>query len=105
MIKNNKVYDTLKFIAQIFLPAVGALYFALSQIWGFPNGSEVVGTIVAVDTCLGVVLGISSTQYDKSEEKFDGTATVVGDKLRMNVDPSDFVNQKQVLLKVENPQN
>lgn len=67
--KNNKVYDALKWIAQIFLPAVGTLYFALAQIWNFPYAEQIVGTITAVDAFLGVLLGISSNQYYKSLEK------------------------------------
>lgn len=62
---SNKVYDILKFIAQILLPALGTLYFALAGIWGFPYAEQVVGTITAVDTFLGVVLGISSANYNK----------------------------------------
>lgn len=65
---NNKVYDILKWIALYLLPALGTLYFALSGIWGFPYGEEVVGTITAVDTFLGVVLGISSATYNKDED-------------------------------------
>ena len=61
----NKVYDVLKWIAQYFLPAIGTLYFALAGIWGLPYGEQVVGTITAVDTFLGVILGISSAQYNK----------------------------------------
>lgn len=64
---NDKVYDVLKWIALYLLPALGTLYFALSGIWGFPYGEEVVGTITAVDTFLGVVLGISSATYNKDE--------------------------------------
>lgn len=62
----NKVYDILKWIAQYFLPAIGTLYFALAGIWGLPYGEQVVGTITAVDTFLGVLLGISSSQYNKA---------------------------------------
>ena len=62
---SNKVYDVLKYIAQIVLPAIGTLYFALAGIWGFPYGEEIVGTITAVDTFLGIVLGISSANYNK----------------------------------------
>lgn len=60
---SNKLYDILKWIAQIFLPALGTLYFALAGIWGFPYGEEIIGTITAVDVFLGVILGISSKQY------------------------------------------
>ena len=63
---NDKIYDLLKWIALILLPAIGTLYFALAGIWGFPYAEQVVGTITAVDTFLGVILGISKAQYDKS---------------------------------------
>ena len=62
---NNKVYDILKYIAQIVLPALGTLYFALAGIWGLPYAEQVVGTISAVDTFLGVILKISSNNYNK----------------------------------------
>lgn len=62
---SNKVYDILKWIAMVVLPAIATLYFALAGIWGFPYGEEIVGTITAVDTFLGVVLGISTAQYKK----------------------------------------
>lgn len=62
---SNKVYDILKWIAQILLPALGTLYFALSTIWGLPYAGEIVGTITAVDTFLGVILGISSKKYNE----------------------------------------
>ena len=66
MLLSNKRYNILKWIAQYFLPALGTLYFALAGIWGFPYGEEVVGTITAVDTFLGVLLGISTVQYKKT---------------------------------------
>lgn len=63
---SNKTYNTLKWIAQYLLPAAGTLYFALAGIWGLPYGEQIVGTITAVDTFLGVILGISTMQYKKS---------------------------------------
>lgn len=66
--KDSKVYDILKWIALVVLPAIGTLYFALSGIWGFPYGEQIVGTITAVDTFLGAVLGISSINYNKQQE-------------------------------------
>lgn len=65
---SNKAYDVLKFIAQIVLPALGTLYFALASIWGFPYGEQIVGTITAVDAFLGALLGISTVQYNKDKE-------------------------------------
>lgn len=62
---SNKVYDFLKWVAQLFLPAAGALYYALSSIWDFPYGEQIVGTITAIDAFLGVILGISTVNYNE----------------------------------------
>lgn len=64
---SNKVYDALKWLALVFLPAFGTLYFALAGIWGFPYGEQIVGTLTAIDTFLGVCLGISTKQYNKGQ--------------------------------------
>ena len=62
---SNKAYNILKWIAQYLLPAAGTLYFAIASIWNLPYGEEIVGTITAVDAFLGVILGISTAQYNK----------------------------------------
>lgn len=64
---SNSMYDKLKWIAQYFLPALGTLYFALAGVWGLPYGEQIVGTITAVDTFLGVLLGISTAQYKQEQ--------------------------------------
>ena len=66
---SNKVYDVMKWIAMYLIPAVGTLYFALAGIWNFPYGEEVVGTLTAVDTFLGVILGLSTAKYNKQSEE------------------------------------
>ena len=66
---NNKLYDALKYIALIVLPALATLYFALSSIWGLPYGEQIVGTITAIDCFLGALLGISTSVYNKQIEK------------------------------------
>lgn len=102
----GKPYDVLKFIAQILLPGLGTLYFALAGIWGLPSAEEVVGTIVAVDAFLGLLLGLSQTQYNKSDAKFDGTigVTETADKLNyvlnLNDDPVKLKDKDEVVLKV-----
>lgn len=65
---SNRTYDVLKFIAQIFLPALGTLYFALASIWNLPYGEQVVGTITAVDAFLGAILGISTKKYNEGDK-------------------------------------
>ncbi len=62
---NDKLYDILKWVAMIVLPAFGTLYFALAGIWGFPYGEEIVGTVTAIDAFLGALLGVSTAQYTK----------------------------------------
>ena len=66
---SDRVYDVLKYIAQIVLPAVGTLWYALGTIWGWPYLEEILGTITAVDAFLGVLLRISSNQYYKSVQE------------------------------------
>lgn len=62
---SNKLYDALKWTAQILIPAIGALYFGLAQIWGLPYSEEIVGTLTCIDVFLGTLLGISTIQYNK----------------------------------------
>lgn len=61
----NNQYDIIKWVAQYLLPGIGTLYFALASIWGLPYGEQIVGTITAIDTFLGVFLGMSNSQYTK----------------------------------------
>jgi len=66
MMLTNKVYDILRWIADLLLPALGTLYFALSQIWGFPYGEQIVGTIAALTAFLDAILAVSKAQYKKN---------------------------------------
>lgn len=66
---SNKLYDVLKWIALVVLPALATLYSALAGIWGFPYGEEIVGTISAVDIFLGALLQISAANYAKKQEE------------------------------------
>lgn len=105
-ITNSRVYDFLKRLTQVILPALGTLYFALSEIWGFPNGAEVVGTITALVTFLGVVLGLSTSAYNQSDARFDGTIDVFEDEdtkrfmLNLEKDPYILENKGEILFKV-----
>lgn len=103
-----KYYDPLKFLTQIVLPALGTLYFALAGIWGLPSDEEVVGTILAIDTFLGVVLQISSSAYKDSDHRFDGTIEVMtteggktGFVLNLPGDPLEIANANEILFKVK----
>ena len=62
---SNEIYDILKWIALILLPALGTLYFAIAGIWGLPYGEQIVGTITAIDAFFGAILQISTDAYYK----------------------------------------
>lgn len=64
----DSVYDVLKWIALILLPACAVLYGALAPVWGWAYGDEVVYTLTAIDTFLGALLGISTAEYNKKNE-------------------------------------
>ena len=67
---SNRLYDILKFVCTVFLPALGTFIFAISKIWGFPPYAEnIVGTLSAIAVFIGALIGISSMQYNKDGEK------------------------------------
>lgn len=72
---SNQMYDVLKYLAQIVLPAGATLYFALSSIWGLPCGEQIVGTITAADAFLGALLGLSAVHYSNAERPEEPEAT------------------------------
>ena len=60
---NDKLYDVLKWVAILFLPALATLVAVVFKIWDIPYGNEIAQTITALATFLGAILGISSLQY------------------------------------------
>ena len=62
---SNKVYDILKWIALVVFPAIATLFSAISMIWGIPYSEQITSTIIAIDTALGAILGVSSIKYVK----------------------------------------
>lgn len=109
MLFENHVYDKLKIVCLYVLPAVATLYFTLASIWDWmPYAEQVVGTIAAVETFLGALLGISTKKYNEQTEKSDGTISVdtsdpEKDVVEMNLNvPVDMLGEKdQVVFKVE----
>ena len=66
---SNKLYDILKWVALVALDALGLFYQTLSAIWGLPFGDEILSTCVAVSICLGTLIGVSSSKYNKNSEE------------------------------------
>lgn len=103
---SNRVYDVLKFIALVFLPASGTAYFALSGLWGLPYADQVVGTIVVADTFLGTVIGVSSRQYRHSDARFDGEIVVTPNEegnsdLNLSLDSHAVAKKKEITVRVD----
>lgn len=104
----SKVYDVLKPTVQIVLPGLSALYFTLAQIWGLPEAEKVVGTTAAVTVFLGLLLGLSSHQYNNSDVKFDGTINIseaiTGPKVYQielnHGDPERLDEKKQAIFRI-----
>lgn len=108
MVLGDELYNRLKWLTMIVLPAFATLYLALSIVWGLPKGNEVVATVTALVTFLGIVLGISTMQYNNSGQKFDGAIDVqergAGEptlfSLVLDSDPNELVDKDQVTFRV-----
>lgn len=102
----NQTYDRTKNLVQVVLPASATLYFAIANIWGLPNAENVVGTMAAITTFLGVSLGFSNVAYQNSDERFDGTFKVgesIDGKvysLELNGDPENLEGYDAITFKV-----
>ena len=69
---SNRTYDILKYLTIIVLPAIGAAYTGLSQIWQLPYAAEIPATITVICTFLGAILCISTAQYNKADSEYTG---------------------------------
>ena len=105
---DTKTYDFLKLLAQILLPSAATFYAAVALIWGLPYPEQVVATIVALDTFLGIILGISTAAYNKTEAatsdgtlKIDTSSPTDIYRFEMNVPLSELGDKKLVTLVVD----
>ena len=64
---NDGLYDILKWITMIVIPALATAYVGLASVWGWPYADEVAKTSAVICTLLGALLGISTAQYNKDE--------------------------------------
>lgn len=110
LVMNDKVYDVLNNIVKLALPALATFYAALSGLWNLPYALEVVGTITALATLLGVFLVIARAAYTGQPIDYDGVLTVNDtdpekDVMRLNIDRTlaELGDKDTVTLKVDNP--
>lgn len=103
---NDKVYDILKWIVMIVLPAIGTLYFALASLWGLPHADQIVGTISAITTFLGVCLKANCAGYDGDGSLVIDTTDPQTDKYSLNlaIDLNELPKKKSVTLIVDTDQ-
>jgi hypothetical protein len=101
------VYDTIKKLVQVGLPALGSLYFGLSELWGFPAADKVVGSLTLLTTFLGVMLSVSAKNYTTSGAAYDGQIVVDNDgegktifQLQLDEDPEAIPSMDKVSFKV-----
>lgn len=104
LVLSGSTYDKLKPVAAIALPALAALYLTLGQTWDLPKPEQVSATIGAVNTFLGIILGLSSRAYKKSDAKYDGIITHDEDGTKFGIeledDTDNIPKKKEILLKV-----
>ena len=65
---NDKIYDILKWVTLVVIPALSTAYVGLSAIWGWPYATEIAKTSVVLCTLLGALLGVSTAQYNKMNQ-------------------------------------
>lgn len=103
---NNRWYNILKHVAMYGLPFAAALYYSLSQIWTFPDVSQVMASIAAVNTVLGGLLGYSTATYNASEAKYAGVIQVAEQdaktvaSLVLHESPEKVLGQAEALFKI-----
>lgn len=103
---SNKLYDALKYLTVVLLPALGTLYFGLSQIWGLPYGEAVLGTLAAIQVFIGASMNFSSKKYEESGAKYSGEINVedTPNKLKYDLalkgDPEELKDKDEVVFKV-----
>lgn len=106
MIIPKKLYDALKWVALVALPAFSAFYYVLALTWGLPAVVQVMATVAGVETLLGTLLGISSAKYRNSDERFDGSLDIIKsdasliNQLEITTNPAQLSKQSELVLKV-----
>ena len=75
---SNRLFDILRTLCEIVIPAIGTLYFALAKIWALPYGTEIVGTCAAIATFLGALIGVNRASYNAGDKEEDDSCIIKG---------------------------
>ena len=105
MILSDKWYNLAKWFVGIVLPAISAAIFSLSDVFDIENAEQIMGVCAVLATFIGAVAGLSSRNYNNSEERFDGdmimTDTEDGSTFRLNLNasPEDLAAKDSITFK------
>jgi hypothetical protein len=106
-ILGDVAYKRLRFVAQMLLPALGTMWFTIGQLWHLPFVEETVGTILAIDTFLGFILGMSTKSFNASSDAYDGEIVTkprpeggLMYSLELNIDPETIAMKHDLRFKV-----
>jgi Putative phage holin Dp-1 len=106
-ILSNDAYVSLKRMVQLVLPGLSSLYFGLDQIWDFPAETEVLAVLAIFAFCIGIVLTVSSWQFNNVPAVYDGEMVVIADgggvrtfSLEVVGDPDDLAYKESIKFKV-----
>lgn len=104
-ILGNTTYEKVRHAVQYWIPAIGTFYAAVASIWGLPFAIEVVGSLTALATLLGVILGVSKSTYYKNDNNFDGALIVDEERnvslLDVQTSLAQMSGQESITLKVK----
>ena len=64
----DTIYDILKWVTLVVIPALATAYVGLSAVWGWQYADQIAKTAAVVCTLLGSLLGISTAQYNKGAQ-------------------------------------
>lgn len=110
LLLGDDIYSKMKFVVQIVLPALSTFYFTLGAVWDLPSVEQVIGTLAALATFFGVILGLSTKTYNSTDAKYVGSINIEhtegGGKLyslELKGDPEELDQKKEVTFKVGSP--
>lgn len=107
---SSQWYEVFKWVALVFLPAFGTAYFGLGNIWEFPEVEKVVGSVVVLETFLGLLLGVSSRNYNRSgadgsiNASIEGGEVVISRLSLPDISADELAHKKSITIQV-NPSN
>jgi hypothetical protein len=105
----SKIYNLIKYLVLIVLPSFTTLYVLLATLWEWDNIAKISASLTGFTAFLGSLVGISSRNFNNSDDRFFGEIHVAGTEEGaqishqvFNEDPSGMTiaDKKEVTFKV-----